>query len=130
MKPYLDKFIEIVKKLWVQFYGQKPPPPRVDELGQPLPPLPPEERRKAFRTEITEYVASGWSIEIENDFDAVLNKKGKFSWAGKLIIFLILLVVFAPIALFYLIVVIIQGVSVKPARLRLWIDEDGRIKRA
>lgn len=130
MKPYLDKFIGIAKKSWVQFYGQKPLPPRVDELGQPLPPLPLEERRKALRKEMTEYVAAGWSIEIENDFDAVLSKKGKFSWAGKLIIFLILLLVFAPIALFYLIVVIIQGVSAKPARLRLWVDEDGRIKRA
>jgi hypothetical protein len=29
-----------------------------------------------------------------------------------------------------LIVVVIKGVSAKPARLRLWIDEDGRIKRA
>ena len=130
MKPYLDKFIEIVKKLWVQFYGEKPLPPRVDEHGQPLPPIPSEERRKALRKEMTEYVAAGWSIEIENEFEAVLSKKDKFSWAGKLIIFLILLLVFAPIALFYLIVVIIQGVSAKPARLRLWIDEDGRIKRA
>lgn len=129
MKPYMDKFIEIAKKLWVQFYGQKPLPPRVDELGQPLPPLPPEERRKTFRAEITQYVAAGWSIEIENEFDAVLSKKGKFSWAGKLIIFLILLLIFAPLALFYLIVVVVKGVSAKPARLRLWIDEDGRIKR-
>ena len=130
MKPYMDKFIEIVKKAWVQFYGQKPLPPRVDELGQPLPPLPSEERRKTFRAEITQYVAAGWSIEIENEFDAVLSKKGKFSWAGKLIIFLILLLIFAPLALFYLIVVVVKGVSAKPARLRLWIDEDGRIKRA
>ena len=130
MKPYLDKFIKIVKKSWVQFYGQKPLPPRVDELGQPLPPLPPEERQKALRKEMTDYVAAGWSIEIENEFDAVLSRKGKFYWAGKLIIFLILLFVFAPIALFYLIVVIIKGVSAKPSRLRLGIDEDGRIKRA
>lgn len=130
MKPHLDMFIEIVKKLWVQLYGQKPLPPRVDEFGQSLPPLPLEERRKAFRSEITEYIASGWSIEIENEFDAVLSRKGKFSWAGKLIIFLILLLLFAPIALFYLIVVVIKGVRAKPERLRLWIDEDGRIKRA
>ena len=74
-------------------------------------------------------MAAGWSIEIENEFDAVLSKKGKFSWVGKLIIFLILLLLFAPLALFYLIVVVVKGVSAKPARLRLWIDEDGRIKR-
>jgi hypothetical protein len=130
MKTYLDKCIEIAKKLWVQLTVAKPLPPLMDELGQPLPAPTPEERRKRFRTEITEYVASGWSIEIENEFDAVLSKKGKFTWVGKLITFLILLLVFAPIALFYLIVVVIKGVSAKPARLRLWIDEDGRIKRA
>ena len=122
--------MEIVKKLWVQFYGEKPLPPRVDELGQPLPPLPAEERQKALRKEMTEYVAAGWSIEIENEFDAVLSKKGKFYWAGKLIIFLVLLFLFFPAALFYLIVIVIKGVNAKPARLRLWIDEDGRIKRA
>ena len=89
-----------------------------------------KEARKAFRNAITNYVADGWSIEIENEFDAVLSKKGQFHWVGKLIIFLLLLLLFPPLGLFYLIVVIIKGVTAKPGRLRVWIDEDGRIQRS
>jgi hypothetical protein len=59
----------------------------------------------------------------------VLSKRAPFHWVGKLIVFLLLLLIFAPIALFYLIVVIVKGVNAKPTRLRVWIDNDGRIQR-
>lgn len=88
-----------------------------------------EEARKSFRTALTDCVAGGWTLEIENEFDAVLSKKAPFHWGGKLIAFLVLLFIFAPIALFYLIVVIVRGVSAKPSRLRVWIDEDGLIQQ-
>lgn len=88
-----------------------------------------EEARKAFRTSLTDCVAGGWTLEIENEYDAVLSKKSTFHWGGKLLIFLLLLFVFAPLALFYLIVVIVRGVSAKPSRLRVWIDEDGLIQK-
>jgi len=97
----------------------KPLPPLVDDQGMPLPPPTPEEARKTLRAVITNYVADGWNIEIENELEVVLGRKAKFHWVGKLIIFLILLLLFAPIGIFYLIVVIVKGVTAKPGTLEL-----------
>lgn len=100
----------------------------VDEHGVPLPPPSAEESRKNFRAALTDYVANGWTIEIENELDAVLSKRRQFRWVGKLMIFLLLLLLFLPLGFFYLIVVIVKGVTAKPMRMRIWIDENGRIK--
>ena len=93
----------------------------------PLPPTP-EEARKSFRDALTEYVARGWTIEIENEFDAVISRKPKFRWFLKLVVFLILLLIFWPLALFFLLVVLIRGLTARPQRLRIYIDPDGQIQ--
>jgi hypothetical protein len=129
MKQIIEKFTSLLQDLWFRFTVPKPLPPLVDDDGQPLPPPTPEEARKTLRGVITNYVADGWNIEIENDFEVVLGRKAKFHWVGKLIIFLLLLLLFAPIGIFYLIVVIVKGVTAKPARIRVWIGEDGRVQR-
>ena len=129
MSSFIDKFFSIAKDLWFRLTVPKPLPPLLDEQGQPLPPPTPEEAKKTLRAVITNYVADGWNIEIENDFEVVLGRKAKFHWVGKLIIFLLLLLLFAPIGIFYLIVVIVKGVTAKPARIRVWIDADGRVQR-
>ncbi len=130
MKPFAEKFVSFMQDLWFRFIVPKPLPPLVDDQGRPLPPPTPEEARKTLRAVVTNYVADGWNIEIENDHEVVLGRKAKFHWVGKLIIFLLLLLLFAPIGIFYLVVVIIKGVSAKPARIRVWIDTEGRIQRA
>jgi len=129
MSSFIDKFFSIAKDLWFRLTVPKPLPPLLDEQGQPLPPPTPEEAKKTLRAVITNYVADGWNIEIENDFEVVLGRKAKFHCVGKLILFLLLLLLFAPIGIFYLIVVTIKGVTAKPARIRVWIDADGRIQR-
>jgi hypothetical protein len=129
MKDFLRKAGALLQDFWFRFTVPRPLPPLVDDQGQPLPPPTPEEAKKTLRAVITNYVADGWNIEIENELEVVLGRKAKFHWVGKLIIFLILLLLFAPIGIFYLIVVIVKGVTAKPARLRVWIDEDGRIQR-
>ncbi len=118
-----------MQDLWFRFTVPKPLPPLVDDQGKPLPPPTPEEAKKTLRAVITNYVADGWNIEIENDLEVVLGRKAQFHWVGKLIIFLLLLLLFAPIGIFYLIVVIVKGVTAKPARIRFWIDADGRVQR-
>ena len=106
-------------------YGQSP----IDKDGQPLPPLAPEQLKQKFRDFLTKQVAQGWSIEIENDFDAVLGRKQKFNWGFKLILFLILLLVFVPLALFYLVVVVIRGVTAKPVRRHYRISDIGLVRQ-
>lgn len=88
----------------------------------------PEEARKIFRAALTDYVSNGWRIEIENEFDAVISKKRSFRWFIKLIIFLILLLIFFPLALFYLIIVLIRGLTSRPRTLRIYIDPNGLIQ--
>ena len=129
MNDFLRKSGALLQDLWTRFTVPKPLPPLVDQQGQPLPPPTPEEAKKTLRAVITNYVADGWDIEIENDLEVVLGRKAKFHWVGKLIIFLLLLLLFAPIGIFYLIVVIVKGVTAKPARIRVWIGEDGRVQR-
>jgi hypothetical protein len=129
MNQFFAKVGSFFQEIWFRLAVPKPLPPLLDEQGLQASPPTPEEAKKRLRMAITDYVAGGWSIEIENEFDAVLSKKAPFHWVGKLIVFLLLLLIFAPIALFYLIVVIIKGVNAKPARLRVWIDNDGRIQR-
>lgn len=129
MKQFLEKLIGLVQDIWFRLTVPKPLPLLVDNQGRPLPPPTPEEAKKTLRAVITNYVADGWNIEIENELEVVLGRKAKFHWVGKLIIFLILLLLFAPIGIFYLIVVVVKGVTAKPARIRVWIDADGRIQR-
>jgi hypothetical protein len=130
MIEIFSKLGSFVQELWFKLSVPKPLPPLVDEEGMPLPPLSPEEAKKKLRSVITDYVAGGWSVEIENESDAVLSKKAPFHWVGKLFIFLLLLLVFAPLGLFYLIVVIVKGVNAKPARMKIWVDAEGRINRS
>lgn len=130
MKQFTDRFVSFIQDMWFRLTVPKPLPPLVDDQGQPLPPPTPEEAKKILRSAITNYVADGWNIEIENEFEVVLGRKAKFQWVGKLLIFLLLLLLFAPIGIFYLIVVTVKGITAKPTRLRIWIDEDGRIQRA
>lgn len=129
MSELLSKLGAFIQELWFRFSVPKPLPPLVDEQGNPLAPPTPEEARNLLRDVVTDHVAGGWNVEIENDLEVVLSKKAQFRWIGKLFIFLVLLLIFAPLGLFYLIVVIVKGVNAKPVRLRVWIDEDGRIQR-
>lgn len=129
MISILSKISTALKAWWKAFGTAKPLPPLVDQEGNILPPPTPEEARKAFRSALTEKVADGWTIEIENELDAVVSKKPTFRWIGKLFLFLLLLLLFAPLAAFYLIIIIVQGVTAKPRRIRILIDGDGRIQR-
>jgi hypothetical protein len=130
MKNIFSKFMDFLKEMWGAMTTPSITSGKVDEQGTLLPPPNAEECRKIFRAALTEYVANGWTIEIENELDAVLSKKPHFRWVGKLIIFLLLLLLFLPLGLFYLIVVVIKGVTAKPRRMRIWIDESGKIQTA
>jgi hypothetical protein len=128
MKQFFTKFLDLIIKFFNNF-PVSATEPHAKNLDSALnSPLSPEESRKLFRYRLTEYVANGWSIEIENELDAVLSRKSGFRWVGKLVIFLVLLLIFVPLAFFYLIVVIVKGVTAKPNRIRIWVDENGQIQ--
>ena len=90
----------------------------------------PEEAKQLFRSKLTEYVVAGWHIEIENEFDAVISRKRRAGWLGKFLIFLILLFIWFPLALFYLVIVIIRVMTARPKTMRIYVDEEGYIQTA
>lgn len=125
MTGFLANFSSSLRRFFSHQMSPKAPETGVDSEGNPLPVISDEERKIRFRRYITKKVSEGWTVEIENEFDVVLSKKKSFSWIGKLIIFLVLLLLFFPLAIFYLVVVVIQGVNAKPTRNYCRIDEFG-----
>jgi hypothetical protein len=121
-------FLKDLQARWFFFIRPKlsAPTPIQEE---PLTPLTPEESRLLFRTALTDSVEGGWKIEIENELDAVLSKKPQFHWFGSLVGFLILLFIYFPFALFFLIIIIIKGVTRRDVTRKLWIDDLGRVQR-
>jgi hypothetical protein len=128
MAIFWIKLMGGIKGSYSRFRASSSMTPFPDKNSSPLPAPTPEEVRKSFRETLTDYVAGGWTIEIENEFDAVISKKPKFQWFLKLIIFLFLLLVFAPLAVFYLLVVLIRGLTARPRRIRIWVDPDGKVQ--
>jgi hypothetical protein len=103
-------------------------PPLQDKDAIPLSSPTHEEAHKFFREALTDYVARGWTIEVENEFDAVISRKPQFRWFLKLIIFLVLLFLFFPLAIFFLLVVLVRGLTANPRKLRIYIDPEGKIQ--
>lgn len=92
-------------------------------------PISETEMKRIFRTRITSLVADGWSIEIENEIDAVLSKshKKQFHALGWILGTIILFFIFAPLAilnLFIMVVVAIARPTIKVNR-KAWIDTFG-----
>ena len=88
------------------------------------------DRHKAkalFKTALTDSVANGWHIEIENGYDAVLSKKRSFNWIPHIFIILFGFFVIGPFALFWIIVMIILAVTQKPKTKRVWVDPEGEV---
>ena len=122
------KLVDGVKGIYSRLSASSGMPPFPDKDAIPLPAPTPEEARKSFREALTEYVARGWSIEIENEFDAVISRKPQFRWVLKLAVFLVFLFLFWPLAIFFLLVFLIRGLTARPRRLRIFIDPDGQIQ--
>lgn len=88
------------------------------------------DRKKAnelFRTALTDNVANGWHIEIDNGYDAVLSRKRPFNWVFHILIVLVSLFIFAPFALLWFLVMIIIAVTQKPRTKRVWLDPEGEL---
>lgn len=80
-----------------------------------------------FRKTLTDNVANGWHIEIENEYDAVLSKKRAFNWIPHILIILLGVFAFMPLAFFWVFVMIIIAVTQRSKTKRVWVDPEGEI---
>ena len=87
-------------------------------------------RKKAkenFKTALVNNVANGWHIEIENGYEAVLSKKKPFNWIPHLVVILSGLFLFLPLAIFWILVMIIVAITRPTKTKRIWIDDLGEL---
>ena len=119
-----------LKEIWLKIYyfpHKVPSNLNSEEANQVKVELSAEDRKSKFRRYLTNAVSQGWHIEIENEFDAVISKKQKTGWFGSLL-FLLLLLIFVPLAIFYLIYMVVTRSSGKSKLMKVWIDIYGDIK--
>jgi septum formation topological specificity factor MinE len=76
---------------------------------------------------VSKFVERGWRIEMQNEFDVILSKKQGFNWVFHLILLLILAVIFAPLALFWLFVMVILAVTKRQSTKRVWVEKNGEV---
>ena len=128
MSEHLSKLVQAIKGWWKNLSDPDKSVHFPKTVEEPLNHPSPEEARIAFRSALTDYVANGWTIEIENEFDAVISHKRQFRWILRLFVFLLLLLVIPPLAFIFLLVVIVISLTAKAKRTRIWIDPEGRIQ--
>jgi len=89
------------------------------------------DRKKAkelIKSTLVNEVANGWHIEIENGYEAVLSKKKPFNWIPHLVVILLGIFLFIPLAIFWPLVMIVVAVSRGTSTKRIWIDDEGKLQ--
>jgi hypothetical protein len=89
------------------------------------------DRKKAkdlIKATLVNEVANGWHIEIENGYEAVLSKKKPFNWIPHLVVILLGIFLFIPLAIFWPLVMIVVAVSRGTSTKRIWIDDEGKLQ--
>ena len=89
------------------------------------------DRKKAkelIKSTLVNEVANGWHIEIENGYEAVLSKKKPFNWIPHLVVILLGIFLFIPLAIFWPLVMIVAAVSRGTNTKRVWIDDEGKLQ--
>ena len=88
------------------------------------------DRKKAkelIKSTLVNEVANGWHIEIENGYEAVLSKKKPFNWIPHLVVILLGIFLFIPLAIFWPLVMIVVAVSRGTSTKRIWVDDEGKL---
>ena len=84
--------------------------------------------RELIKSTLVNEVANGWHIEIENGYEAVLSKKKPFNWIPHLVVILLGIFLFIPLAIFWPLVMIVVAVSRGTSTKRIWVDDEGKLQ--
>lgn len=86
-----------------------------------------QQSKENLRAAVAKLVERGWRIEMQNEFDVILSKRQGFNWVFHLILILILVVIFAPLALFWLFVMVILAVTKRRSTKRVRVEKNGDV---
>ena len=130
MKEFIRKAVEWIKSQieWLDFsqkmYNKRIATEREYRNSNPVT----EEKAKENLTVIVaKLVERGWHIEMKNEFDAILSKKPSFNWILHLILLLFFVVIFPPLAIFWLFVMVILAVTRRRSTKRVWVEKNGEV---
>ena len=113
---------------WIDFSGKRYKKRLAEEqLAREANPVSDEIAKKALTIAIAQKVERGWRIEMQNEFDAILSKRRDFNWILHILLVLLFLVLFAPLALFWLFVMVILAVTRKRVTRRVWVEKNGEV---
>jgi hypothetical protein len=130
MKDFIGKAVEWIKRQieWLDF-SQKMYNKRIatEREYRDSNPVTEEKAKENLKVIVAKLVERGWHIEMNNEFDAILSKKQSFNWILHLILLLVFVVVFPPLALFWLFVMVILAVTRRRSTKRVWVEKNGEV---
>jgi len=113
---------------WIDFSGNRYKKRMEEEkASREANPVTDEEAKKSLTSAIAQRVERGWRIEMQNEFDAILSKRREFNWILHILLLVVFLFLFAPLALFWLVVMVIIAVTRKRITRRVWVEKNGEV---
>ena len=113
---------------WIDFSGKRYKKRLGEEqLAREANPVSDEIAKQALTIAIAQKVERGWRIEMQNEFDAILSKRRDFNWILHILLVLLFLVLFAPLALLWLFIMVILAVTRKRVTRRVWVEKNGEV---
>ena len=130
----MKSFWEPIKKWllqqveWIDFSGNRYKK-RLDEekLARETNPVSEETAKRALTVAVAQKVERGWRIEMQNEFDAIISKRREFNWILHILLFFLFLILFVPLAIFWLFVMVIIAVTRKRVTRRIWVEKNGEV---
>ena len=123
----MNLILNYFKKAWDWFEFSTPKSGNNLQITESKGDISLEEGKRILRAELTRRAEKGWKIEIENDTDAVVSKKGSIAWLLHIFIILFFLVIFPVLSFVWLIVMVILAITKKPRTMRIWVEKDGSL---
>jgi hypothetical protein len=98
-----------------------------EKLARETNPVSEEIAKRALTVAVAQKVERGWRIEMQNEFDAIISKRREFNWILHIVLFILFLILFVPLAIFWLFVMVIIAVTRKRVTRRVWVEKNGEV---
>jgi len=130
----MKSFLETIKQWllrqveWIDFSGNRfKRRLEAEKLARDTNAVSDEVAKRALSVAIAQKVERGWRIEMQNEFDAIISKRREFNWILHILLLIFFIILFAPLAIFWLFVMVIIAVTRKRITRRVWVEKNGEV---